>query len=143
MGYFEIVSAAGVVAAFVGCVVLAARGGSARLPWWVPAVLALGFAGWSAYAVVTDGAVGFWPLHTESPWGVQVFLDLLLMAVVAWFLLLPRLAAAGLTPWPWLVLVLSTGSIGMLAALARLLHAEAATGGSGAPDAVDAPSRSR
>lgn len=125
MGSFEIVSAAGVVATLAGFVVLAARGGSARLPWQVPAGLAVGFAGWSAYAVADDGLLGFWPLHTQSPWGVQVFLDLLLMAVVAWHLLLPRLAAAGLSPWPWLVLVLSTGSIGMLAALARLLHAEA------------------
>lgn len=124
MGSFEIVSAAGVVATFVGLVTLAARGGSSRLPWQVPAGLAAGFAAWSAYAVAADGLLGFWPLHTQSPWGVQVFLDLLLMAVVAWFLLLPRLTAAGLTPWPWLVLVMATGSIGMLAALARLLHAE-------------------
>lgn len=134
MGSFEIISAAGVVATLVGLVALAARGGSARLPWQVPAGLAAAFAAWSAYAVVDDGLTGFWSLHTQSPWGVQVFLDLLLMAVVAWFLLLPRLAAAGLTPWPWLVLVLSTGSIGMLAALARLLHAESSVSAARAHD---------
>lgn len=56
--------------------------------------------------------------------GAQVFVDLLLMALVAWSLLQPRLRARGVNQWPWLLLVATTGSIGMLAALARLLHAE-------------------
>jgi hypothetical protein len=93
-------------------------------PWWVPAGVSAAFAAWSAYAVADGGLFGFWPLHTASPWGVQVFVDLLLMALVAWSLLLPRLRARAVNPWPWLVLVATTGSIGMLAAVARLLHAE-------------------
>lgn len=116
------VTTGAVLAAAVGLVLLALR--DASPPWWVPALLSLAFLGWSAYAVADGGVLGFWPLHTASPWGAQVFMDLLLMALVAWSLLLPRLRVRGLNPWPWLVLVATTGSIGMLAAIARLLHAE-------------------
>ena len=119
----ELVPAAAVVATAVALVLMTAREGAAP-PWWLPAGLSAAFAAWSAYAVADDGLFGFWPLHTASPWGAQVFVDLLLMAGVAWFALLPRLRARSINPWPWLLLVATTGSIGMLAALARLLHAE-------------------
>ena len=115
-----------VVATALGLVVLTAR--DAAPAWWLPAGLSVVFTGWSVYAVADDGLFGFWPLHATSPWGAQVFLDLLLMALVAWSLLLPRLRAHGVNPWPWVLLVATTGSIGMLAALARLLRAEQAVG---------------
>ena len=124
MSINELVCVAGVAATVIVLVLVTERD---RTSWRVPAALSAAFAGWSAYAVAEDGLFGFWPLHTASPWGAQVFLDLLLMAGVAWFALLPRLRAAGLNPWPWLAFVLATGSIGMLATLARLIHAEEST----------------
>lgn len=103
-----------------------------RPPWQVPVVFAVAFAAISAWAVVAEGPVGFWAEHTRNRWGVQIWCDLLLALSIAWLALLPRLRAAGMRPWPWLVLVLALGSIGVLLTLARLLARE----GSG-----NAPSR--
>ncbi len=91
-----------------------------------PAVLVL-FVGWTAYAVADGGPLGFWPVHASTPWGVQVWADLLVALAVGWTAVRPRLAAAGLSPWPWAVLLLATGSIGLLAALVTLHAVEART----------------
>ncbi len=119
----ELVCAGAAAIAALGFVLITLRDG-APPPWWAPAGLSAVFAAWSLYAVADGGLFGFWSIHTASPWGAQVFMDLLLMAGVAWFALQPRLRAREINPWPWLALVAATGSIGMLAVLARLLHAE-------------------
>ncbi|MCU0888779.1 MAG: hypothetical protein MUC64_12350 [Rubritepida sp.] len=93
--------------------------------WRVPAGLALAFLGFSLAAVLAEGPLGFWPEHTRNLWGNQIWFDLLLAAGVAWALMLPRARAAGMRPLPWLPLILGTGSIGLLAMLARLLQLEA------------------
>ncbi len=100
------------------------RASASTRRWWVPAALCAGFLVLSLYAVADGGPFGFWAQHVGSPWQSQIFLDLLLMGGVAWFALQPRLRAAGVRPLPWLLLVLATGSIGMLALVARLLHAQ-------------------
>jgi hypothetical protein len=122
----ESVSAGAVALAALCYVHITLRGGAPPV-WLVPAGMSAVFAGWSAYAVVNGGPFGFWSIHTASPWGAQVWMDLLLMAGVAWYALQSRLRAHGINPWPWLALVAATGSIGMLAMLARLLHAEQTT----------------
>lgn len=122
----EIVCSLAAALAVLAYVAVTLRRGAAPRVWLVAATGAA-FAAWSAYAVLDGGPLGFWPIHTRSPWGAQVFLDLLLMAEVAWFALQPRLRARGIDPWPWLVLVVATGSIGMLAVLVRLLVAERRT----------------
>ena len=90
----------------------------------MPAALGAGFAAWSAYAVIDGGPLGFWPEHTGNVWEVQIWFDLLLVAGVAWYLLQPRLRHHGIEPLPWLALIVATGSMGLLALLARLLYAE-------------------
>lgn len=105
-------------------IVLARRADPRSGSWQVPAVLAAAFAGYSVYAVVEDETFGFWRDHTSTPWGSQIWLDLLLSVGTAWFLLQPRLRAAGINPLPWLALIVATGSIGLLAVTARTLHAE-------------------
>ncbi len=93
--------------------------------WRIPAGLGLAFLAWSLAAIAIEGPTGFWPEHTRNLWGNQIWFDLLLAAGTAFSLLLPRARAAGMNPWPWLVLILCSGSIGLLAALARLLWLEA------------------
>lgn len=112
------------VAGFVVVGVVVARPRASRGDWRVPATLCAAFVGWSAYAVVAEGPFGFWDLHTADAWGIQVWFDLVLALGVGWFLLQPRLRRAGLSPLPWLALVTLTGSIGLLAVLARVLLAE-------------------
>lgn len=92
--------------------------------WLVPAGLAALFLGWSLYTVAAEGPLGFWYEHTRNGWGNQVWFDLLLALGVAWALLLPRARSARMRPLPWLVLILCTGSIGLLAMLARCLFLE-------------------
>lgn len=92
--------------------------------WLVPAGLAVLFLGWSLYTMSVEGPFGFWPNHTRDAWGNQIWFDLLLAIGTAWALLLPRTSAAGMRPGPWLVLILCSGSIGLLAMLAHCLFLE-------------------
>ena len=112
---------------FIGAaLMLAARPSADRTgSWLVPATFAAALLGWSLYAIGMEGLVGFWPNHTSSAWGNQVWFDLLLAIGTSWALLLPRARAAGMRPLPWFVLILCTGSIGLLAMLVRCLQLEA------------------
>ena len=92
--------------------------------WVVPAGLAGLFLGWSLFTVSREGPLGFWSNHTANAWGNQVWFDLLLAIGTAWALMLPRARAVGMQPLPWLVLIVSTGSIGLLAMYARCLFLE-------------------
>ena len=85
-----------------------------------PLALLAGFAGWTALAALREGPLGFWPEHTRNLWGVQIWVDLLLAAAIALGALVPQARALGMRPLPWVALVLCTGSIGLLAMLARI-----------------------
>ena len=92
--------------------------------WWIPAVLsALFFAG-SLRAVSTGGIFGFWTEHIRNDWNNQIFIDLLLCAACAYLLLLTRARAVSMKVLPWFVLIAATGSIGLLAMVARVLFLE-------------------
>jgi hypothetical protein len=95
-----------------------------RLPWQIPALASAAFLGFSVYAGLSEGPLGFWVEHTRNLWGNQIWLDLLLAASVGWALMLPRARAVGMRPLPWLAVVALLGSIGFLAMLARLFQLE-------------------
>lgn len=111
---------------FIGAgLTLAARINTGRSgTWQVPAALAGLFTAWSLYTVAAEGPFGFWPNHMSNAWGNQMWFDLLLAIGTAWALLLPRARAAGMRLLPWLILIVCTGSIGLLAMLARCLFLE-------------------
>jgi hypothetical protein len=90
--------------------------------WKVPALLAALFAAFSARAMVTGGAFGFWKEHSRNAWGNQIWLDLLLAVGVSWFLIVPQAKALGMRVMPWLLAIICSGCIGLLAMLARLLY---------------------
>ena len=118
---------AGVVAA--AYLVSGAVGLTFRGSGWMVAVLAgVVFLGFSVWAVVQEGPLGFWPIHASSLWGNQVWVDLLLAASIAWTFILPRARSLGLALVPWALAVLATGSIGLLALTARVLWLEARRG---------------
>ncbi len=121
--------------ALAAAILLMARGAlpAAWRGWVPPAVLAAGFLGFSIVAASIEGPLGFWPEHTRNLWGNQIWFDLLLAAGCCWALLLPRMRRAGMQPWPWLVLILCTGSIGLLLTFARLLHLEGRQDAGGPP----------
>ena len=92
--------------------------------WWVPALLSAGFFIGSLRAIATGGTFGFWAEHTRNDWNNQIFLDLLLSASCAYFLLLARARAVSMHVLPWFILIATTGSIGLLAMVARVLFLE-------------------
>jgi len=104
-------------------------GGNFRNSAWVfAAIFCALFTVWSGVAILKEGPVGFWPVHTESFWGNQVWFDLLMALTMAWVLILPRARALGMNLPLWLLFILCSGSIGFSAMLARLLYLEKSAG---------------
>lgn len=114
---------------FLGFAVPHARGAFRSPPglWMAPAALSALFFLWSLAAVVVEGPLGFWTEHTRNLWGVQIWFDLLLAVAIGWWMAVPRARALGMRPTLWLCAVLSTGCIGFLAMVARMLYLEAAS----------------
>jgi hypothetical protein len=90
--------------------------------WLGPGLLSVVFMLFSLAAVLHEGPLGFWTEHVRNLWGNQIWFDLLLAIGTAWFLVLPQAKARGMRPGPWLLLIICTGSIGLLAMVARLLY---------------------
>lgn len=79
-----------------------------------------GFMSVNVYAFVAGDLAGLVRyLENLGPWGVLATIDLLaaLSVGVAWTWVDAR--RKGLSPWPWALLTLGTGSVGLLAYLAR------------------------
>lgn len=102
--------------------VVASDGVHARNRWLFPAAASLFFLLFSLYAISVEGIFGFWIEHTRNFLANQIWMDLLLAVGIAWFFVVPQAKALGMRPLPWLVLIASTGSIGLLAMTARLLY---------------------
>ncbi|MFO1240430.1 MAG: hypothetical protein U1E64_08780 [Sphingomonadaceae bacterium] len=116
----------GALAIFLVAAVMAATGndGEQQAGWRIPAAFSGLFLGWSLFALAQGGLGGVWVEHTRNAWGNQIWFDLLLALGTGWALLQPRMRAVGMRPWPWLALLLATGSVGLLAMLARCLFLE-------------------
>ncbi|MCK0166072.1 hypothetical protein MWU52_00755 [Jannaschia sp. S6380] len=101
---------------------LAAVGG--RIPAGLASGAAAVFAGFTLWPLIASGPLGLWSAVTAGAWGPQVLIDLGLALSVAVFLAAPRARAAGLRIAPWVVFTACTGSIGLLAFLARIIWRE-------------------
>ncbi|WP_395661680.1 hypothetical protein [Aestuariivirga sp.] len=62
-----------------------------------------------------------------SHWGVQVWFDRLLSVTIAFFLLQNRARAVGMKSEVWVLVVIFTGSIGLMLMLAQTVHLERKT----------------
>lgn len=105
-------------------IVMATRTSLGRRAWMIPAILSAGFLAVSVDVVAKAGPLGFWNEHLRGPWGAQIWCDLLLAVGTALALLTPRARAVGMRPLPWMALVAGTGSVGLLAMMARCLFLE-------------------
>ena len=92
--------------------------------WMVPAALSAAFLFFSLYTVLQEGLTNVWPNHTQNFWGNQVWIDLLIAIGIAFAMLAPRAKAQGMNPWLWLVLIICTGCIAVLAMFARVIYLE-------------------
>jgi hypothetical protein len=95
-----------------------------KFAWIAPAMLSTFFLMLSLQAVVAEGPSGFWTEHTRNLWGNQIWYDLLLALGAAWYFAAKKARILGLRSWPWLLAIIATGSIGLLAFLARVLYVD-------------------
>jgi hypothetical protein len=81
------------------------------------------FTTYTLSVMAGHGVLGFLTLAAREPWGLQVFLDLMLMLSLfsAWILVDAK--ERNLPRWPYVILALLMGSMG---ALCYLLHREIA-----------------
>jgi len=121
----ELYAALCVLAIAVFLLAYTARGPLLRRAWIAPAALSAAFLAFSAYTIASEGLLPVWHNHTQNFWGNQVWFDLLIGLAISWVLILPRADRVGLRRWPWLVAVMATANIAMLAMLARVLYLEA------------------
>jgi hypothetical protein len=123
MDMFDVAAIVGALGFVVYALLLATRSGSnMRGTWRIPALLSAAFLMWSFYAVATGGPARFWSEHTRHAWGNQIWFDLLLAAGVALAFLVPQARKLGMWPLPWVILVICTGSIGLLAMTSRIMY---------------------
>ncbi len=92
--------------------------------WIFPALLCGFFSAWTLLAVISEGPLGFWTEHSRNLWGNQIWFDLLLAIGITWGLSVPRAKMLNMPVLLWLIFVIGTGSIGLLAMLARVLYLE-------------------
>lgn len=92
------------------------------------AVLAA-FAVLSAVALMEVGYIGILESHTVN-WGTrQVFVDLVIVAILACVWMVDDARKRGANPWPFVLITLIAGSFGpLLYLIARELRAPAGTG---------------
>lgn len=117
------IAAAGIVAAAVLAAPRIVQSND-RKRWMAPAALSAIFLLFSLVTVVQEGPFGFWAEHTRSFWGNQVWFDLLLGIGTAFLFFARRAKNVGMNVVAWGIFTLATGSIGLLAAVARLLYLE-------------------
>ncbi len=82
------------------------------------AVLAV-FSIYSTMVVLGHGYTGFMELAMSGGWATQVFLDLCIALILFAFWMFGDAKEHGIPAWPYLIVILFTGSIG---ALAYLIH---------------------
>lgn len=71
------------------------------------------FFAFSIWVVARAGVGGLIPILRE-PWGLQVFLDLVIAMTVASTVVARDARARGLQAWPWYLAMALLGSIGLL-----------------------------
>lgn len=80
------------------------------------------FAAFSIYTadvVINHGYTGFVELALTGGWGAQVFIDLCIALTLFMLWMVPDARGRAIPAWPYLVAILTTGSVG---ALAYLVH---------------------
>lgn len=92
--------------------------------WLVPAAAGIPMVAVTILAIATEGPTAFWSLYTGSLWGIQMWYDRLMSVTAAFFLLQNRARAAGLKSEVWVLLVIFTGSMGLLVMLAQTVYLE-------------------
>ena len=81
----------------------------------VAALVLAGFGAFSVWVVASQGYFGFLALAGREPWALQMLLDLVIAATFASGWMIADARRRRITVWPYLVLTVVLGSIGILA----------------------------
>jgi len=90
----------------------------------IAGALCLVFFGFTSFQMLSEGPLMFLTNHSANLTGIQVWWDLIMAVVIAFFFIAPRARAAGMNVVPWAILAGLTASIGLLAMCARLFWLE-------------------
>jgi hypothetical protein len=71
------------------------------------------FTAFSFWVIAQSGVTGLFHV-LRAPWGLQVFLDLVIAMTVASTVVARDARARGLKAWPWFLAMAALGSIGLL-----------------------------
>ena len=82
------------------------------------------FLGFTLVQIGHEGVVMFFTNHSANLTGIQVWWDLVMSVLIAFFFIRPRAQAVGMNIVPWALLIGTTASIGLLATCARLFWLE-------------------
>ena len=82
------------------------------------------FSAYTAVQLYFEGPMMFFTNHSGNMTGIQVWWDLVMCVLIAFFFIAPRARAVGMNIIPWALLVGTTASIGLLAMCARLFWLE-------------------
>src|SRR5688572_22308687 len=82
--------------------------------FYVAATVLLVFSLYTDWVVWQHGYLGFVHLALREPWGMQMLLDLGIALALFSTWMIPDAKARGHSPWLWLVLTGTMGSIGPL-----------------------------
>ena len=81
-------------------------------------ILLIPFTILTLYALTDVGYIGIFDYHRHSSAGWQVFSDLVVALILVSCWMIKDARASGRSPWPWLAVTLTLGSIGPLLYLA-------------------------
>jgi hypothetical protein len=98
------------------------------------AVLCGLFFGYTLVQLWQEGAMMFFINHSANLTGIQVWWDLVMSVLIALFFILPRARKVEMNVIPWVLLVGTTASIGLLAMCARLFWLENQADANSAPN---------
>jgi hypothetical protein len=110
-----------------------------NLLWILPALYSLGFFVYSIGVVINHGLYAVVEEFLGGGWHSQIGIDLFACAIAALVLGSTRAQRLGVRMWPWVVFTFATGSVGLMAFVARVLYLE----GSGQRAAAPATAAAR
>jgi hypothetical protein len=103
--------------------------------WIFPALYSLGFFIYSMGVVLRYGLSALVAEFLGGGWHSQIGIDVFACAIAALVLGSTRAQRLGVRMWPWVVFTFATGSVGLMAFVARLLYLEGARHNATAPEA--------
>jgi len=83
----------------------------------VALVVLVAFTAFSVYPLWTEGYLAFLRILDVGPWGAQVLIDLVIACGLFTTWMVRDARERGLVAWPFVILVLTVGSIGALSYL--------------------------